>query len=66
VKSTKKRLYPVGRYFCKKAGLTEVLVVHLAPELHERIRRSAEQEERSLQVTARRILEKYFEVKQKQ
>ena len=57
----KKKPYPVGRFFYKRAGLTKVLVIHLSPALYERIRRLAEKEERSLQVTARRILEAHFE-----
>ena len=59
----KKKPYPVGRFFYKKIGLTKVLVIHLAPELYDRIRGLAEKEERSLQVTARRILEGHFEGK---
>ncbi len=58
-----KRPYPVGRFFYKRIGLTKVIVVHLTPEMYERIRGLAEKEERSLQVTARRILESYFEGK---
>ena len=59
----KKTPYPVGRHFYKKIGLTKVLVIHLAPELYGRIKNLAEHEERSLQVTARRLLESHFEVK---
>jgi predicted DNA-binding protein len=53
----------MGRFFYKRAGLTKVLVIHLTPELYERIRSLAEKEERSLQVTARRLLESHFEGK---
>ena len=59
----KKKPYPVGRHFYTRAGLTKVLVIHLTPELYGRIRNLAETEERSLQVTARRILESCFEEK---
>jgi predicted DNA-binding protein len=59
----KKRPYPVGRFFYKKAGLTKVIVIHLTPELYERIRNLAEKDERSLQVTARRILQSHFDGK---
>jgi len=58
-----KKPYPVGRHFYTRAGLTKVLVIHLTPELYGRIRSLAEAEERSLQVTARRMLESYFEGK---
>jgi len=57
----KKKPYPVGRFFYKKAGLTKVLVIHLTPELYSRIRGLAEKDERSLQVTARRLLESHFD-----
>jgi len=57
----RKRSYPVGRFFYKKNGFTKVIVIHLTPELYERIRGLAEKEERSLQVTARRLLESHFE-----
>jgi len=57
----RKTLYPVGRLFYKKAGFSKVLVVHLTPSLYERLRDLSDKEERSLQVTARRILEGHFE-----
>ena len=56
----KKTPYPVGRHFYKKIGLTKVLVIHLTPELYGRIKEFADHEERSLQVTARRLLESHF------
>jgi hypothetical protein len=59
----KKKRYPVGRLFYKMAGFTKVIVVHLTPELYGRIRNLAEKEERSIQVTARRLLERNFEGK---
>jgi hypothetical protein len=59
----KKRPYPVGRHFYKKIGFTKVLVIHLTPELYGRIKGLAEKEERSMQITSRRLLESHFVVK---
>ena len=59
----KKKHYPVGRLFYKLAGFTKVIVVHITPELYKRIKNLAEKDERSIQVTARRMLESHFEVK---
>jgi len=58
-----KKSYPVGRHFYKKAGFTKVIVVHLTPETYGLIKRLAEKEERSIQVTTRRMLESHFVVK---
>jgi predicted DNA-binding protein len=57
----KKRAYPVGRLFYQLAGFTKVIVLHLTVGLYGRIKGLAKKDERSLQVTARRILEKHFE-----
>jgi predicted DNA-binding protein len=59
----KKRPYPVGRLFYKLAGFTKVIVIHLTAGLYSRLKVLSKKEERSLQVTARRILEKHFEEK---
>ena len=59
----KKKLYPVGRLFYKLAGYTKVIVVHLTAGIYERLKGLAKKEERSMQVTTRRILEKRFEQK---
>jgi hypothetical protein len=59
----KKQLYPVGRLFYKLAGFTKVVVVHITVDLYKRLKGLADKDERSLQVTARRILEKHFEGK---
>ncbi len=59
----KKKRYPVGRLFYKLAGLNKVVVLHLTVGLYDRLKKLSEKEERSLQVTARRILEGHFEVK---
>jgi len=57
----KKKNYPVGRLFYQLAGFTKVIVIHLTVGLYGRLKGLAKQEERSLQVTARRILEKHLE-----
>jgi len=57
----KKKAYPVGRLFYELAGFTKVIVLHLTLGLYTRLKRLAKKEERSLQITARRILEKHLE-----
>ena len=59
----KKKLYPVGRLFYKLAGFTKVIVLHLTEKLYYHVKGLAKREERSMQVTARRILETHFEKK---
>jgi len=49
--------FPVGTEFYKKKGLEKSVTIHLRKELHDKLRRLAKVEERSLQITARRILE---------
>jgi predicted transcriptional regulator len=51
------RKFPVGTEFYKKKGLEKAITVHLSKDLHEKLRRLAKKNERSLQVTTRRILE---------
>lgn len=48
--------YPLGTKFYKKKGMKAV-TVHLSKEYHEKLLELAKKEERSLQKTARRILE---------
>jgi predicted transcriptional regulator len=48
-----------GDVYYKKLGLTKPLLIHVSPELHGKLSKLADAEERSLQVTVRRILEKY-------
>jgi predicted DNA-binding protein len=48
---------PVGTEFYKKKGLEKAITIHLPKELHARLYRLAKSEERSLQITVRRILE---------
>jgi predicted HicB family RNase H-like nuclease len=44
----------------KKAGFTKPILVHVSPGTHARLMKIAEKEERSLQITVRRILEEYL------
>jgi predicted transcriptional regulator len=55
-----KRLPAVGTEFYKKKGLEKAITIHLSKELHDKLRRLAKKEERSLQITARRILEEWL------
>ena len=48
--------YPVGTTFYKKKGLMAI-IIHLPKEAHVKLKALAKKEERSLQKTARRILE---------
>ena len=50
---------PRGDTYYKKAGLTKPILIHVSPGLHAKLLKLAEKEERSLQVTVRRILEKH-------
>lgn len=52
--------YPTGKEFYKKKGLTKALTIHLTKEAHSRLLRLARKQERSLQITARRILEEHL------
>jgi len=47
----------------KKAGFTKPILIHLDPGVHSKLKKHAEKEDRSLQVTARRILEEWAEKK---
>jgi len=49
--------FPVGTEFYRKKGLEKAVTIHLPKELHDKLRRLAKKDERSLQITARRILE---------
>jgi hypothetical protein len=55
VKGKKRR----GDTFYKKAGFTKPILLHVSQMLHAKLTKMAEMEERSLQVTLRRILEKH-------
>lgn len=55
----KTKTKPGGHYY-EKAGFSKPLLVFLSPELHAQIKKRAEEDERTMQVTARRILEAYF------
>lgn len=46
--------------YYKKSGLDKVLLIHLSSELYEKIKRKAEEEERPMETTGRRIWEEYF------
>lgn len=59
MKNSKKR----GDLYYKKAGLTKPIVLHVSPAIHGQLLKVAEAEERSLQVTVRRILEDYLKSK---
>jgi len=51
------RKFPVGTEFYRKKGLEKAITIHLPKELHDKLLKLAKKEERSLQVTGRRILE---------
>lgn len=48
---------PVGTEFYRKKGLEKAITIHLSKVFHDRLFQLAKKNERSLQVTARRILE---------
>jgi hypothetical protein len=54
------RKFPVGTEFYKKKGLDKAITVHLSKESHDKLKLLAKKEERSLQITARRILEAHL------
>lgn len=56
-----KKLFLVGTEFYKKKGLEKAITIHLSKDFHLRLKKLAKKEERSLQVTARRIIENQLE-----
>ena len=56
MKKAKKR----GDLYYKKAGLTKPILIHVSPSVHGQLSKLAEEEERSLQITVRRILEDHL------
>ena len=59
----KQTTIPGGHFYYKKAGLTKSVILHLTPELHLRLNDLAKKEERSVQVTLRRIIEEHLKLK---
>ncbi|MBL8024696.1 MAG: hypothetical protein JNK54_10545 [Elusimicrobia bacterium] len=52
------RKTPVGNNFYRKKGLDKVITLHVTKELHDALVKLAKKEERSLQVTVRRLVER--------
>jgi len=59
----KKAKLSVGYHHYQKAGYTKSVLLYLTPELYDRLKALAEEDERSIQVTARRILEEHLGTK---
>jgi hypothetical protein len=56
----KKKQPSVGFRYYQQAGYTKSVVIHLTPELYESLKTLSDSDERSIQITARRILEEHL------
>ena len=46
-----------GLFYYRKGGLVRSIIVHLTDQTHRQLKKLAEREDRSLQATARRMIE---------
>jgi hypothetical protein len=53
----RRKLGHAGMHYYRKAGFTKSVLLHLSPEIYKQLVALAKKEERSIQITARRILE---------